>query len=181
MILTEASLPARRRVSIFLSVATVLTLSWCGSNCTCAMAENATEAQPTPPTTRIAIPEPASWKFPAVVESARKIAPKNVGGQEFGQFGTAYSPAELDAVPVASMPPEELQKYADIVTHAYPDAVFRQIADDCKNLPIERMNSTAFAGFAYISLHAIDPRTREKAAACLSELQRRLGVRQSSP
>src|SRR5512133_2171277 len=126
------------------------------------------------PATKAPIPEPSSWSFPDVVESARKLAPRNVEGKEFDQFGVAYSLAELDSVPMATMPAGELQKYADIVTHAYPDAVFRQIAMDCKSTPVEGLNSTAVAGVAYVSLHAQDPETRRAADQCLSEIQRRL-------
>lgn len=78
------------------------------------------------PSVQNSIPEPSSWLFPDVIESARTISPRNVEGRIFNQFGLAYSLEELEALPVATMTPQELQKYADIVTHAYPDAVFRQ-------------------------------------------------------
>jgi tetratricopeptide (TPR) repeat protein len=126
------------------------------------------------------IPEPSSWLFPDVIESARLISPRNVEGRIFNQFGLAYSLEELEALPVATMTPQELQKYADIVTHAYPDAVFRPIADSCKELPVEQMNTTAVANLAYVSLHAIVPATREKAANCLRELQGRWKDRDSA-
>jgi hypothetical protein len=69
------------------------------------------------------------------------------------------------------MSAQELQKYADIVTHAYPDAVSRQIPASCKEIPIEGMNPTAVAGVAYVSLHAIEPATRGRATTCLGEIQ----------
>jgi hypothetical protein len=117
------------------------------------------------------IPEPRSWSFPDVIESARAISPRNVEGRTFNQFGLAYSLEELNALPVATMTPQELQKYADIVTHAYPDAVFRQTPASCKELPIDQINTTSIANVAYVSLHAIVPATRERAANCLRELQ----------
>ena len=72
------------------------------------------------------IPEPESWKFPDVVEYARKITPRNVEGKLFNTFGLVYSNDELKNLSLETMSPEELQKYADVVTHAYPDAVYRQ-------------------------------------------------------
>lgn len=128
------------------------------------------------PSVQNSIPEPSSWLFPDVIESARAISPRNVEGRIFNQFGLAYSLEELEALPVATMTPQELQKYADVVTHAYPDAVFRQRLfaspiSSCKEIPIDKMNTTSIANAAYISLHAIVPATRERAANCLRELQ----------
>ena len=120
------------------------------------------------------IPEPATWTFPDVIESARKISPRNVEGRLFNKFGLVYSSDELGNLPVAAMSSEDLQKYADIVTHAYPDAVYRQFPATCKKIPIKQMNETAIAGIAYVSLNAIDPDTREKAGICLREIQKRL-------
>jgi hypothetical protein len=81
---------------------------------------------------------------------------------------------------MATMSAEELQKYADVVTHAYPDAVFRQIANDCANTDVERLNSTAVAGLAYVSLHALEPANRRGAAECLADIQRKLRSKSSS-
>jgi hypothetical protein len=134
---------------------------------------------PTSPGQR-SITEPASWSFPAVIESARAIGPHNVEGRPFDQRGLAYAPEELDALPVATMSAQELQKYADIVTHAYPDAVFRQVPASCKESSLDQINATAVAGIAYVSLHAIDPGTRENAARCLEEVQERRRARQSA-
>lgn len=125
-----------------------------------------------------AIPEPNSWSFPAVVESARAIASRNVEGREFDRFGLAYSLPELQAVRVGRLPAQDLQRYADIVVHAYPDAVFRQITTSCSQAPVESLNTGAVAGVAYVSLHAIDPATRQKAAECLAEIQTRLKSQQ---
>lgn len=127
--------------------------------------------------TQQTIPEPLSWSFPNVIESARAICPRNIEGRKFDQFGLAYPNKNLESLPVATMLPMELQKYADIVTHAYPDAVFRQFPASCKEIPIEKINATAVAGVAYISLHAIDPATRKRAETCLKEVQNLLGKR----
>lgn len=120
------------------------------------------------------IPEPESWKFPDIVESARKVSPRNVEGKLFNTFGLVYSRDELKNISLNTMPPEELQKYADIVTHAYPDAVYRQFPASCEELPVKKLNATSVAGIAYVSLNAIDPYTREKAATCLKVIQRLL-------
>jgi hypothetical protein len=120
------------------------------------------------------ITEPESWKFPDIVESARKISPRNVEGKLFNTFGLVYSRDELKNLSIDTMPPEELQKYADIVTHAYPDAIYRQFPASCEEIPVKQLNETAIAGVAYVSLNAIDPDTREKAAACLKVIQRLL-------
>lgn len=114
------------------------------------------------------IPEPGSWSFPAVIESARKIAPQNIEGRNFDERGLAYPVAELDALKPSSVPPEELQKYADIVTYAYPDAVWRQVPLSCDVLPVEQLNTITIAGMAYVSLHAVRLETRNRVAACLS-------------
>jgi hypothetical protein len=108
-----------------------------------------------------------------VIESARAISPRNIEGKNFNESGLVYSTETLESLPIASMQPDELQKYADIVTHAYPDAVFKQVPGSCKEFSLEETNETFVAGLAYISLHAIDPATREKAAACLKEVQAR--------
>jgi hypothetical protein len=149
----------------------------CSSDLSTRQTSNASLVESQASASTTAIPEPSSWSFPDVVDSARKLAPRNVEGREFGQFGIAYPLAELESVPMATMPAEELRKYADIVTHAYPDAVFRQVADDCKSTPVEGLNSTAVAGLAYVSLHAQNPDNRRGAAECLAEIQRKLRAR----
>ena len=126
------------------------------------------------------IPEPESWKFPDIVESARKISPRNVEGRLFNKFGLVYSSDELKKLALDTMPAEELQKYADIVTHAYPDAVYRQFPASCDELPVKKLNETSIAGVAYVSLNAIDADTREKAATCLKAIQRLLKEENSS-
>jgi hypothetical protein len=120
------------------------------------------------------IPEPATWAFPDIIESARKRTPRNVEGRLFNQFGLVYSLEELEKLPIETMAPKDLQKYADIVTHAYPDAVFRQFPASCKEISLKQLNETTIAGIAYVSLNAIDPGTRERAANCLREIQKRL-------
>jgi hypothetical protein len=127
------------------------------------------------------IPEPPTWSFPDVIESARSITPQNIEGRPFDQHGLAYAPETLDALPVATMSALELQKYADIVTHAYPDAVFQQAPPSCQDPALDRANATAIAGIAYVSLHAIDPATRKRASTCLAEVQQRRRDQASAP
>lgn len=122
------------------------------------------------------IPEPESWSFPAVIEHARKVCPNNIEGKPFNEFGLVYSPEELKSIRLSELDALELQKYADIVTHAYPDAVARQIPDSLDNIPLQSINETTVAGLAYISIHAEDSHTREKAKRNLSEIQARLRI-----
>ena len=117
------------------------------------------------------IPEPASWSFPDIIQSARAISPHNSEGRKFNEYGLAYSRNELQSLTVLTMSVQDLQKYADIVTHAYPDAIFRMAPVSCKNMPMKNMNETSLANMAYVSLHAIVSSTRERAATCLSEVQ----------
>lgn len=117
------------------------------------------------------IPKPASWALPDVIKSARALSPRNVEGREFNQTGLAYSFPELNAVSTAELPAQEIQKYADIVTHAYPDAVSQQIVDSCSQFPVKSLNTVAIAGVAYVSLHAISPTTRQKASECFVYIQ----------
>lgn len=102
----------------------------------------------------IAIPVPRSWQFPAVIEAARSFSPRNLEGRVFGQTGLAYSLEQLDSLPVANLSASELQKYADIVTHAFPDAAFlRQVSvQECSDISAEDLNTTALANMAYVSL-----------------------------
>lgn len=123
------------------------------------------------PSGRESIPQPPSWSFPQVIESARAIAPRNIEGRPFDQYGLAYSRDVLTALPIKEMPATELAKYADIVTHAYPDAVARQLPSSCKGVPANQMNETSVANIAYISLHATDPAARARTRACLEEVQ----------
>lgn len=120
------------------------------------------------------IPMPESWAFPQVIESARSISPNNVEGKTFNQSGLVYTTDELAKLALSSMTAEELQKYADIVTHAYPDAVARGFPPSCDDLPIEKLNETAVAGLAYVSIHALNQDTRNKAAVCLVVIQEKL-------
>lgn len=120
------------------------------------------------------IPEPESWSFPQVVDSARKLSPKNLEGKAFNEFGLAYSREELSRLNVSRMTPEKLQKYADVVTHAYPDAVGRSIPCNCSSIPIETLNETSVAGIAFVSLNAIEESTRQCAKACLIIVQSRM-------
>lgn len=125
------------------------------------------------------IPEPASWSFPDVVESAREISPHNVEGKPFNEFGLVYPQSEVETLSLATLSAEELQKYADIVTYAYPDAVFQQILVSCEEIPLDQINETTIANIAYVSLQAIDSGTREEAAICLSEIQERIAEKGS--
>lgn len=120
------------------------------------------------------IPMPKTWAFPQVIESARAISPNNVEGKPFNRFGLVYTPEELAKLTLSSMSAEELQKYADIVNHAYPDAVARGIPFSCNDLSVEKLNETAVAGLAYVSLHALNEKTRVKAANCLVVVQNKL-------
>ena len=121
-----------------------------------------------------AIPLPESWSFPQVVESARKISPKNIEGRLFNQFGLAYSTEELAKLDLKYMTANELQKYADIVTHAYPDAVANQLPNSCDGIPVGELNETAVAGIAYVSINATMDINRSKAKACLASIQSKL-------
>jgi hypothetical protein len=74
---------------------------------------------------------------------------------------------------VASLTASELQKYADIVTHAYPDAAFLRTVSvkGCSVISADELNPTALANVAYISLQAKIPTNRAEAASCLKQLQ----------
>ena len=120
------------------------------------------------------IPEPPSWSFPEVVESARAINPKNREGRVFNRFGLAYSQDELKRLQVPKMSPNELQNYADIVTHAYPDAIAKQLPTSCKEIPLDNLNETSIAGIAYVSLNAVESEARLRAKSCLSDIQSRM-------
>jgi hypothetical protein len=115
--------------------------------------------------------EPESWSFPEVIEHARKISPNNSEGKPFNQFGLVYSSKEVASLKLSSLSAKELQKYADIVTHAYPDAVAKQFPENCDVLPVEKLNETAVAGIAYASINAIKPNTRKLATDCLAAIQ----------
>lgn len=122
----------------------------------------------------VSIPEPPSWSFPAIVEAARARAPRNVDGRPFGKLGLAYLPDEIDRLQVSKMSVAELQRYADVVTHAYPDAAFGRVSIDCESVPLDVVNNTAIANIAYVSLHAVVPETRARAAACIERLLARM-------
>ena len=112
--------------------------------------------------------EPECWNSPDVIESARKVSPKNIEGKTFDAYGCAYSSEELAALKVYDLPIDELQKYADIVVHAYPDAVGRQLPNKYEDLPISQMNKTCIANVAYVSIHATNPDIRKHAAECFA-------------
>ncbi|WP_345552462.1 hypothetical protein [Microbulbifer aestuariivivens] len=119
------------------------------------------------------IPEPESWSFPDIVESARKISPNNLEGRPFNKFGLAYPMGVLSNLDVSSMRAKELQNYADVVTHAYPDAVSRQLPRSCDEVPINQLNETSVAGIAFVSLNAINEETRKWAKECLIIIQKK--------
>lgn len=121
----------------------------------------------------VGLPAPRSWQFPSVIEAARTISPRNLEGRAFDENGLAHPMEQLESLPVANMPPSELQKYADIVTHAFPDAAFLRTVslEGCRDIPAEELNTTALANAAYISLQARIPSNRAEAASCLKELQ----------
>ena len=120
------------------------------------------------------IPEPESWSFPDVIESARKIAPNNLEGRPFNKFGLSYSREVLGGLNVSAMSAKELQNYADIVAHAYPDAVSKQLPRSCDDVPIDQVNETSLAGIAFVSINAVNEETRIWAKECLSIIQRKL-------
>jgi hypothetical protein len=163
-----------------ITVIIVFFLAACNRDNSGATVQPVSSEKPSNSATKNSILEPDSWSFRDVVESARKIAPRNIEGRVFDYSGLAYSLAEINSLPIATLPPQELQKYADIVTHAYPDAVFRQLGGACNDMPIEQFNVTSVAGIAYVSLHAVDSDTRQSAALCLSGLQIKLKTGKSS-
>lgn len=114
--------------------------------------------------------EPESWSYPAVIEHARKISPNNVEGKPFNEFGLVYPIDELESIRVSELDAQELQKYADIVTHAYPDAVAKQMPESLDRITLQKINNTAIAGLAYISIHAKGAEAREHAKRLLSEI-----------
>lgn len=176
----EVEMDSRRlRLLALAGLALAVFFAGCGRKDASTSALPVSTTQSTAPSSRGAIPEPPSWSFPDIVESARAISPRNVEGRTFNQFGLAYPSEDLEAVPVATMSAHELQKYADIVTHAYPDAVFRQAPASCKEISVEGLNTTAVAAIAYVSLHAIEPATRGRATICLGEVQSKLKERKS--
>ncbi|QFT53077.1 hypothetical protein [Microbulbifer sp. THAF38] len=117
--------------------------------------------------------EPESWSFPEVVEHARKINTNNIEGKPFNRFGLVYTSEEVSSLKLSALSAQDLQKYADIVTHAYPDAVAKHLPSQCGALPLDKINETAVAGIAYVSINAIQKNTRNKAIKCLAELQSR--------
>ena len=154
----------------FCALVSVVALSACATNAVKQRTNNISTSD----SQGKVIPEPESLSFPAVIDSARKIAPKNLEGREFNRFGLAYSTEELSQLDVSNMPAEKLQNYADIVTHAFPDAVFRQAPKDCTTLPFNQMNETTIAGMAYVSINAVSKETRDHAASCLKVVQESL-------
>ena len=87
------------------------------------------------------IPEPESWAFPAVIESAKKLARQNIEGKLCNRFGLAYPLAEYKTLNLASLSVDELQNYADVVTHAYPDAISMRSPEDCSDIPLNKVNA----------------------------------------
>ena len=132
------------------------------------------------PTAEEVVLEPASWSFPEVIQHARKIAPQNIEGKPFNNFGLVYTEKEASTLSLSTLPASELQKYADIVTHAYPDAVAKQLPNSCEVLPVEQLNETSLGGIAYVSINAKSEAARAKAKACFSVLQKNLAKLEST-
>lgn len=53
-------------------------------------------------------------------------------------------------------------------------AVAKQLPSSCDSVPVEKLNETAIAGIAYISIHASKVETRNWAKYCLSTIQSKL-------
>lgn len=109
-----------------------------------------------------------------IIESARKITPKNIEGETFNEFGLVYPKGSITLEQIKAMSAEQLQKYADIVIHAYPDAISKQLPLSCKEIPISRLNEASIAGIAYISLNAVEEESRMHAKECLKEIKNKL-------
>lgn len=120
----------------------------------------------------VGYPEPPSWDFPYVTEAAYEISPRSLEGRPFNNDGLAYTHEELEALPVKSMAPEQLQNYADVVTHAFPDATYQSVPENCEDIPAESLNETSLANVAYISMQAVEKATRDSAKNCLVTLQK---------
>ncbi|MEC8080975.1 MAG: hypothetical protein VX148_05780 [Pseudomonadota bacterium] len=120
------------------------------------------------------IPQPESWSFPQVIYSALKIAPTNIEGRPFNKFGLAYPLSKYSSLDLASLPLDELQKYADVVTYAYPDAISRRFSEDCSGVPLSKVNAVSLGGMAYVSNHAVQKSAREKSLKCFTVIQERL-------
>ena len=129
------------------------------------------------------IPYPPSWDFPEVSIAAHEITPENMAGIAFKEDGLAYSVETLATLSVLTMSARELQKYADVVTHAFPDAVAMrgESLEDCRDFPAEALNETSFGNIAYISLNAIKEENRSWAAQCLYDLQATFVVSEAMP
>lgn len=122
----------------------------------------------------VALPFPGMWDFPAVIQAARSVAPRNLEGRTFDANGLAYPSETLDSLRVGEMGAAQLQSYADIVTHAFPDAAFlrSQTQEPCADLHVDDLNTTSLANMAFVSLQAKVAANRAEAATCLQTLQK---------
>lgn len=105
------------------------------------------------------------------MEAARELVPLSIEGKPFNRHGFAYPIEELKQLDVKNMSAAELQNYADVTTHAYPDALGRQSADEYDSTEADELSNRAIATVAYVSLNAIDAGIRSEAAACLARVQ----------
>lgn len=156
--------PGHKMLTRILLFASSLLLLACAGSGVPVSAQDSAPAAPK-------IPEPDTWKFPDIMEDARKVSSLSIEGKPFNRYGLPYSLEELKQLDVRNMEAAELQKYADVITHAYPDALGRQIARECGDTDIDELSNQSIVGVAYVSLNAIDAGIREQATACLSRIQ----------
>ena len=119
-------------------------------------------------------PVPPSWAMPALIEHAREKSPNNIEGQPFNKIGLVDTYPPLSHRDLYDMEAIQLQKYADIVTHAYTDAVAEQLPDSLESIDIQTLNQTSIANISYISINASKQKIRLSAKSILNAIQQKL-------
>ena len=111
---------------------------------------------------------PNDWSFPGIIQESFSIMDLQKKGHLFNRETglPCITPSSHD---FKTMPWNELEKFSDVVTNAFPDATAIHLQDVMNTNPHElNLNVTSLGNLAFISNHAVMPVNRNMAKELLS-------------
>lgn len=116
------------------------------------------------------IRKPSTWEFPYILDEAFSIVDRwNIADRFDRKSGMSIACKTANNPDLKKMPWNELQYFADVITHAFPDAVLLSMIKTWGENPyLTNLNITAVGNLAFISNNARSPYNRNSAKRFLT-------------
>lgn len=116
------------------------------------------------------IRKPSTWEFPHIINEAFQLVDHwGIGDRFDRKSGMSNACKTANNPDFKKMPWNELQYFADVITHAFPDAVLLSMIEAWGENPhMTNLNKTAVGNLAFISNNARVPDNRKSAKRFLT-------------